>query len=1003
MSDQEEIRRKRLARLGQSAAERPRARAEPAAAPVAVPAPVAAPEPVAAPAAANTPEPRDVVMDEGAATPSADAWYRSELAYLLGTDAQSFSEPPTSPALIEPVFMELLLEGVAAPTITYLAGCWERAAKSRRLLKQRDPLRPEKTLFLAEFARLASLYGLMCFQEEGMFPGSEHVVADLLSDAAALAPFLVEVTTRAAENDTVVEFLEAVLPKACFALTAPAAYQTYPATLAVIETILSSKPCAGAVHLVASFHPAGLAANAFETSSLLGPVFALSPLQPAVLANSYTPAVLQSPAQLNATTEGLQSEHQVLLARLFAIADKIVRGSAASRNALLGYFAELVNKNHLRRGSHADRSTLALDALMCNVAMVLIRLLEPFLDSSLTKIDKIDRDYFQKQQLLELAEETRVNLQLSDVPPPTPAPVNFISDCFFLALAYLHYGIGGFLISDSRLRDSVRYVNRQMARLDALMASPRHAGARPLMQAQRKRLAAELDQLKAAQQSLACFFSNRLLQTLVFEFVCGALAFFLRTVDPRHAYPTAPLELPFHPDVVAIKEDAERLRDILPVPWKYFPEFAVEGLVNWCAHVVHYPRANPMIGHSRLGTFVELAVVIIRCPELVGNPHLKGRLVECLFHGLLPPLNDANGPGFMLDEFLSVETARKHLLYGLLDFYVTVEKTGALLQFYDKFNSRFHILMICEQVWKLEEFRHQLQHYASASLEFFIRFVARMLNDTTYLLDEAYSDLAQIHNLQVELTNRERTGSEEGAMEGTTDELVQRLEGIERQSSSYVQLSNKTMDLFLLFTKEVPRGFVSPEIVDRLSGMLNYNLVALVGPKCRDLKVKNPEKYQFDPKALLLKFIRIYLNLAGEREFVSAVGLDGRSFHRSLFTRAGEISTRHHLLDDRELAQLVVFADAAEASRAAEEMAEQELGEAPDEFLDPLMFTLMVDPVVLPGLKVVIDRATIKAHLLLDATDPFNRMPLRLEDVQEATELKARIEKWRRGEHPHEP
>ncbi len=45
------------------------------------------------------------------------------------------------------------------------------------------------------------------------------------------------------------------------------------------------------------------------------------------------------------------------------------------------------------------------------------------------------------------------------------------------------------------------------------------------------------------------------------------------------------------------------------------------------------------------------------------------------------------------------------------------------------------------------------------------------------------------------------------------------------------------------------------------------------------------------------------------------------------------------------------------------------------------MYTLMRDPVLLPSSRTVIDRATIKSHLLSDAKDPFNRMPLSLEDV----------------------
>lgn len=59
------------------------------------------------------------------------------------------------------------------------------------------------------------------------------------------------------------------------------------------------------------------------------------------------------------------------------------------------------------------------------------------------------------------------------------------------------------------------------------------------------------------------------------------------------------------------------------------------------------------------------------------------------------------------------------------------------------------------------------------------------------------------------------------------------------------------------------------------------------------------------------------------------------------------------------------------------------------------MATLMLDPVILPSSKTVLDRSTIKSHLLSDPTDPFNRMPLKLEEVLPATDLKGQIEAFR--------
>ena len=41
----------------------------------------------------------------------------------------------------------------------------------------------------------------------------------------------------------------------------------------------------------------------------------------------------------------------------------------------------------------------------------------------------------------------------------------------------------------------------------------------------------------------------------------------------------------------------------------------------------------------------------------------------------------------------------------------------------------------------------------------------------------------------------------------------------------------------------------------------------------------------------------------------------------------------------------------------------------------------MEDPVILLTSKTTVDRSTIRTHLLSDQTDPFNRMPLSMDDV----------------------
>lgn len=67
--------------------------------------------------------------------------------------------------------------------------------------------------------------------------------------------------------------------------------------------------------------------------------------------------------------------------------------------------------------------------------------------------------------------------------------------------------------------------------------------------------------------------------------------------------------------------------------------------------------------------------------------------------------------------------------------------------------------------------------------------------------------------------------------------------------------------------------FVTQELGPRLAAMLNFNLQQLCGPKCRDLKVENPEKYGFEPKKLLDQLTDIYLQLDCAR-FAKAIADD---------------------------------------------------------------------------------------------------------------------------------
>jgi len=301
-------------------------------------------------------------------------------------------------------------------------------------------------------------------------------------------------------------------------------------------------------------------------------------------------------------------------------------------------------------------------------------------------------------------------------------------------------------------------------------------------------------------------------------------------------------------------------------------------------------------------------------------------------------------------------------------------------------------------VWNNPSHRKKLLQESKSNVPRFVQFVNLLLNDVTYLLDEGLSKLIDINTFQNDLDG---TPTSDGSVDGDTPpdrrEREQTLASAERQAASYISLANETVSLLTKFTAFVPDAFVYPEVVDRLARMLNFNQVVLTGDKCNNLKVKNPEKYRFNPGNLLSMIVDIYLNLRTKQTFILACARDGRSYRREVFLKTSHILRKYRLKPSSDVSSFELFVNAVELAKTQDEEGEEALGDIPDHFLDPLMYTIMENPVILPTSKISIDLATIKSHLLSDPTDPFNRSPLKIEDVVPDDNLKAEIAAFRRA------
>ncbi|KAK9356525.1 ubiquitin elongating factor core-domain-containing protein [Lipomyces doorenjongii] len=947
---------------------------------------------IAAKSAANTKQVEFPTWEDATLSKVFDFTLKSEesgkLIYLqdVATEIEeSGSAPKLSMETLDRALLARLTEIPIESPFDYLLSCWRQLDNIRRTIRGTDPDKTKKNSVLSEARRLCSGYAVLAVSMPEMFNSEAPV--DLVSlllekpDSPKAVPleFLGSLIQRSVEDETIEDFIAPVLEKLSVGLRVLTMADSYQQYFRAIQALVVHKPVATVLASMPTFLPSDVTAVTIELSTVLGPFFRISPVD-AKVANTYFANAKERPvSDMNSAVTGLRTELATIQDGLAFVVDKIVRASPESREKMLQYFAKVMNLNHKRRAMQIVPGTVSTDAFMLNITAVLNKLCEPFVDATFSKMDRIDPLHFKKSDRIDIKEEVKLDADQHTFDEYMAERVegvpNFISEVFYLNVASHHYGLGGAMHNLGQLGNDIKDLEKHLQQLETEQPNWINSPQAVLLNNTLTRVREQLNSALAFQYALNASLQDRQSMSRSFAFLMTMATWLVRLVDPEHKHPQKYIELP--------------ITAPCPDTFKNLPEYFVENITGF---VIYFSRNYPQLmfeqTHVELVTF---AVTFLRMSSYIKNPYLKAKIIEVLFYGTLS--QPAYKNGFLGDTLNSLPLAIEHLFHLLMSFYIEIEQTGASSQFYDKFNIRYYISQIVKCIWENPIYREKLEQESKVDVDFFVRFVALLLNDVTYLLDESLSKLADIHKLQSELSEKSATALSQ--QERT--EREQSLSASERQATSYMSLANETVSILKLFTKAVPAAFVTPEIVDRLAAMLDYNLDALVGPKCTGLKVKDPKKYHFNPRELLSDIADVYLNLSSESAFILAVARDGRSYRREIFVRASSILGKYAFKSSKDIDALTKFADTVEQTKLAEEQGEEELGEIPDEFLDPLMYTLMEDPVILPGSRVSIDRATIKSHLLSDATDPFNRMPLKLEDVIPNTELKKQIEEFRRS------
>lgn len=432
-----------------------------------------------------------------------------------------------------------------------------------------------------------------------------------------------------------------------------------------------------------------------ERETFLGPFFRISPLQPEVTSVYFAGPRTMDKGRIKTSQSALQMTLAAHQTDLKTIINSFVRASPQTRNKVLDWFAHIMNVNHKRRAIQVDPREVSSDGFMINVTVVLDTLCEPFMDSTFSKISRIDIDYFRRNPRLDIKEETKLNADQAQSDAfyanKLEGENNFITEIFFLTLAAHHYGSEATNSKMKNLDKEIKYYEKNIALMEA--ERPKLIN-RPLDLAQLdlslKRHFTVVEKAMALKYSIEGVLLEPKMQSRSLQFMRYVTVWLLRVASNTNYTPEKQLELP----LPANQPDAFRC----------LPEYALQDIVDNFKFVFRY---IPSIILSAVGDeMIALCITFLESSEYVKNPYLKSSLVTLLSNGTWPAYHRKQG--ILGDLLISTPFANKYLLHALMKFYIECESTGLNSQFHDKFNIRYEIFQVVKCVWTNPVYRQQL-------------------------------------------------------------------------------------------------------------------------------------------------------------------------------------------------------------------------------------------------------------------------------------------------------
>lgn len=441
-----------------------------------------------------------------------------------------------------------------------------------------------------------------------------------------------------------------------------------------------------------------------------------------------------------------------------------------------------------------------------------------------------------------------------------------------------------------------------------------------------------------------------------------------------------------------------------PTSWNILPQCIVDDVFR-CTKLLTTLQVS--IDVSEMNDIISLMLLVMGNSTFFPKPH-----THALFPSFLVSL---------LQEQRSAAVVQRHpwfhshIVKGCILCYIAMEKS-----YYEKVQTRYELSHCLKSFLKesslcagvrtefegsqsdvLERFSHMVTADVNAAVA---AIVADLQNMNRLSNNEggspsspggarSSSSLGSSGNRQGQSSSPNNTRGNNNDGDGNNNEETEELsyDQLGRELSSNIMLFDVSVDVFIEMYNQFPKGVAQNLVAQQIAQMLARSITTFAGPKCRDLVIRDADKYSFKPRDILTKLVECLVQFQNSEKFLRHLCECGVSL-KEIYESMGFIVHRKLVREDLINRLSQQYNRLLETASVVEKEVEV-WNDAPDFALDCITFMPLTDPVAIPTHSnsvddlIVTNRETLHHTLLTEPKNPYTKEYL---DEKIANEFNAR-------------